>query len=415
MKTRILKPFISVWKAFRKQSRKKKAILLILILAIAYFAYNRWQTANKPPEYELESARFESITELVSETGNVTTAGAIPLYSTTNGLVELVLVKNGDTVAKNAPLLKVTATATKQEKDTALSTYLTAKSVLETAQATQLSLQAAMFGAWDSFKNLAEGDEYEDADGHPKYPERNVAEFNISEKNWLAAEAAYKKQQVAISQAQAQTSAAWQAYQATQDSQVTAIIDGEIRNLSVTQGDRVVIPTITTISTTMPVLVLYQPNVNTTIKLDISETDIVKVKPGQSAEIKLDAFPDRTFTGHVDRVDTITTPTASVVNYSVYVVIDNPAEDIQSGMTADVDITVSSKDNALIVPSSAVKPYEGGRAVRVVGDKGEVEYIPVQVGARGNGHTEILSGIDEGTQVIVALKNEQVEKKSSLF
>ena len=89
------------------------------------------------------------------------------------------------------------------------------------------------------------------------------------------------------------------------------------------------------------------------------------------------------------------------------------SEMILGGLTADVDITVAVMDNILLVPSSAVKPYEGGRAVRVVGDKGDIEYMPVEVGIRGNGSTQRLSGIDEGTQVIVALKNEQVERQSS--
>ena len=48
-------------------------------------------------------------------------------------------------------------------------------------------------------------------------------------------------------------------------------------------------------------------------------------------------------------------------------------------------------------------------------EKGEIKYITVEVGSRGNGDTEIISGIEEGTQVIVALKNEQVQRKKASF
>ncbi len=398
-----------IWNWFKRQSKKKKAAVIIGLLILISVTNSILNKKDPKSAYQLEAAKIDSVTEYVSETGNITTAGSAPLYSTTTGIVEEVYVSNGDFVEKDAPLFKVKATATKQQKDAALSTYLTAKTTLESAKATQLTLQSQMFTKWDSFKELAESDDYEDADGNPKYDQRNLPEFHVPEKDWLAAEAAYKNQQQVISQAQANLSATWQAYQATQDSQVNAIFDGQIQNLAVTKGDLIEIKTATT---GIPALVLIQNNVNTTIKITVSETDITKVQPGQPATVEVDAIDNKTFKAHVDRVDTIAVPTEGVVEYSVYIVLDESDQNILAGMTADVDITVSSLDNVLTVPSSAVKPYEGARAVRVVNDKGEIEYIPVEVGSRGEGLTQILSGIEEGTEVVVALTNDQVQRDS---
>ncbi len=409
-----LKPFIIIWFIYRRLSLKKKLIFFFILLVVGFLVRGQFVKA-KPPEYELAIATRSSIVEHVSETGNVTATGATPVYSTTTGIVEEVYVANNTLVAKGDPLFKVTSTATKQERDSALSNYLAAKTTLETAQANQLSLQAQMFSAWDSFKELAESDEYEDGEGIPRYEERGVAEFHVSEKQWLSAEAAYKKQQQAISQAQAQVSATWQAYQATVDSSVYAVIGGVINNLGITKGSLVTIPTASSVGSVPPALVLVTPDVATTIKLDIGETDAVKVATGQPTTITFDALPHQTFQGYVDRVDTLATPSNGVVTYSVYIVVTSPADSIRSGMTADVDIQVASKDNVLTVPSSAVKPYEGSRAVRIVGADSEIEHIPVEVGARGDGLTEIISGIDEGTQVIVALKNEQVKRQGPSF
>jgi len=409
-----LKPFIIIWFIYRRLSLKKKLIFFFILLVVGFLVRGQFVKA-KPPEYELAIATRSSIVEHVSETGNVTATGATPVYSTTTGIVEEVYVANNTLVAKGDPLFKVTSTATKQERDSALSNYLAAKTTLETAQANQLSLQAQMFSAWDSFKELAESDEYEDGEGIPRYEERGVAEFHVSEKQWLSAEAAYKKQQQAISQAQAQVSATWQAYQATVDSSVYAVIGGVINNLGITKGSLVTIPTASSVGSAPPALVLVTPDVATTIKLDIGETDAVKVATGQPTTITFDALPHQTFQGYVDRVDTLATPSNGVVTYSVYIVVTSPADSIRSGMTADVDIQVASKDNVLTVPSSAVKPYEGSRAVRIVGADSEIEHIPVEVGARGDGLTEIISGIDEGTQVIVALKNEQVKRQGPSF
>jgi len=414
MNKKIIRLIKSPWRFFRRLSFKKKLLFLFLLLVVGFLVRSQFAKA-KPPEYELATATRSSIVEHVSETGNVTAAGATPVYSTTTGIVEEVYVANNTLVAKGDPLFKVTSTATKQERDSALSNYLAAKTTLETAQASQLSLQAQMFSAWDSFKELAESDEYENGEGVPRYEERGVAEFHVSEKQWLSAEAAYKKQKQAISQAQAQVSATWQAYQSTVDSSVTAVIGGVINNLGITKGSLVTVPTVTSIGSVPPALVLVTPDVTTTIKLDIGETDAIKVATGQPTTITFDALPHQTFLGYIDRVDTIATPSNGVVTYSVYVVINLPSDSIRAGMTADVDIEVASKENVLTVPSSAVKPYEGGRAVRVVGAEGEIEYIQVEVGARGDGVTEIVSGINEGTQVIVALKNEQVKRQGPSF
>ena len=402
-------------KKLKKLPKKKKFLYIGIFVILIIVGYSIYKKSTKPPKYSLQAAKIDSIVELVSETGNVTSAGAVPIYSTTTGMVEEVFVNNGDIVNDGDILFKVKSTATKLEQDTALSAYMTAKSTLEAAKATQLSLQAQLFTKWDSYKDLAETEEYETYDEKPKEAERNTAEFLVPEKEWFAAESAYKNQQQIINQASVQTSAAWQAYQATQDSIVKAHIDGEVRNLGVTKGDIITVPTALTLATTSPAIVLVDDDIRTTIKISVGETDVLKVAEGQSAEVELDALKGKTFSATVDRVDTVASPNQTVITYAVYIVLDEQVDSIKRGMTADVDIVVASKEDILTVPASAVKPYEGGKAVRVVDDQGEIEYIPVEVGSRGDGMIEILSGIDEGTEVIVALANDQIERTGGLF
>ncbi len=105
----------SIITKFRQLSRKKKIIVIVLIFILGGIGYLLWRNAAKLPEYTLEAAKLDSIIEVVSETGNVTTAGAIPIYSTTTGMVEEVFIKNGDYVSEGSILFKVKSTATKQE------------------------------------------------------------------------------------------------------------------------------------------------------------------------------------------------------------------------------------------------------------------------------------------------------------
>jgi RND family efflux transporter MFP subunit len=268
--------------------------------------------------------------------------------------------------------------------------------------------------AWDRFKELAESDEYEDADGKPKTEQRDLPEFHIPEKEWLAAEANYKKQATALSQARAQASSTWRAYQATQDSEVRAVLGGEVRNLGVTRGDSVLAANVNT-ATTTPALVLVSPGMGVSIKVMVSESDVVKIAEGQEVTVELDAVANREFRGRVDRVDTLTVPAGGVVEYGVYVLLEGPEDIIRAGMTADVNIKVAEKKDVLVVPSSAVKPHEGGRAVRMLGDNGEIEFVKVSTGSRGDGIVEIVDGVSEGEEIIVALGNEQVDRKGMSF
>ena len=402
-------------KKLKKLPKKRKFLYIGILIIVIIIGYSIYKKVTKPPKYSLQAAKTDSIVELVSETGNVTSAGAVPIYSTTTGMVEEVFVSNGDIVADGDTLFKVKSTATKLEQSTALSAYMTAKSALEAAKATRLSLQALLFTKWDSYKDLAETEAYETYDEKPKEVERRNAEFLVPEKEWFAAENAYKNQQQVISQASVKTSAAWQAYQATQDSTVKAHLGGEVRNLSVTKGDIIAVPTALTLSSTSPAIVLVDNDIRTTIKINVGETDVLKVAEGQPAKIELDALKGKIFSATVDRVDTVASPTQTVITYAVYIVFDEQVESIRRGMTADVDIVVASKEDILTVPASAVKPYEGGKAVRVVDSKGEIEFIPVEVGSRGDGMIEIISGIDEGTEVIVALANDQIERTGGFF
>ena len=401
---------------YKQLSRKKKVLVIVLIVVLIFSGFALFRKITKPPKYTLEKAKFDSVVELVSETGNVTSAGAVPIYSTTTGMVDEMFVQNGDYVLEGSVLFSVKSSATKMEQDTALANYLAAKNELEAAKSTQLSLQADMFGEWDTFKNLAEGDTYENDDGTPRYSERAVPEFHIPEKDWLAAEKVYKDQQQVISKASAHVSADWAAYQATQDSEVKAQIDGEVRNLSVTKGDLVEVPAVLTVSGITPSLYLVDNDVQTAVKVDVNETDINKVQLGQSADVEFDAVAGKTFLGKVGRIDTISPSTSgNIVKFAVYIIVDGKSDLIKRGLTADVEIKVADKDNVLTVPSSAVKPYQGGKAVRMVGDKDEIKFTPVEVGAKGGGRIEILSGIEEGDEVVAALSNDQVERKSGLF
>ncbi len=399
---------------FKLLSLKKKLALIIGVFIVFIIISQIIGNLTKPPGYTTKKAKLSSIVEKVTESGNISTNGKIDVFSPTNGFVTDVLVKNGDLVKEGDILFKVESAATQQESQQAYSNYLAAVSTLNSAQSTSNTLRAGMYTEWESFRNLATNSTYENSNDTPNVDNRKAAEFQIAQDTWAAAEKKYKDQENAIAQARALVNSTNILYLATKDAVVKAQRDGIVTNLSITKGSNVTIPN-PALGTVRPVLVLSQ-DTDLEIMLELSETDILKINPGQKATVTVSAVNDKQYQGIVDRVDSIGTDTLGVVTYNAYIRLKNADDTLRPGMTVDADIITKELKNVLSVPNSSVKPYQGGKAVRIPDKKFKegFKYIPVIIGIRGEKETQILKGLQEGQEVIDSLSNENVKRPGLL-
>jgi HlyD family secretion protein len=146
------------------------------------------------------------------------------------------------------------------------------------------------------------------------------------------------------------------------------------------------------------------------VATEVDETDVALVRPGQPAEVELDAFPEATFAATVRRVAVAPTSGESAaggVNYQVDLALGavkraaeggaRPAPRV--GMTATAAIEVRRAVGKLSVPGSALIGRSSGQAVFVVeGDR--VRLRPVQVAADGEDRVAIASGLRAGERVV---------------
>lgn len=139
------------------------------------------------------------------------------------------------------------------------------------------------------------------------------------------------------------------------------------------------------------------------VKVDIPETDIVKIVTGVSTTVTLDAYGSEVkFNGVVTEIETGETIIQDVVYYTVTVVIEEKdGYEILNGMTADVVFYTEKKENTLFIPQRALRTEDTRRFVRVL-EGLEIREVDVETGLRGDGGMiEILSGLVEGDEVIV--------------
>ena len=143
------------------------------------------------------------------------------------------------------------------------------------------------------------------------------------------------------------------------------------------------------------------------ILVGISEADYTKVRKGDRITLSVDALPGKTFSGSVRRIYPTVDPMTHTVNIEVQV--PNQNRELRPGMYAKVNVNFGSSRN-IVVPDAAVVRLQGSgqRNVFVVED-GIAVQKEVSLGRHFDGQYEILSGLEEGEQVVVkggsALRN----------
>ncbi|MCB1692197.1 MAG: efflux RND transporter periplasmic adaptor subunit [Pseudomonadales bacterium] len=152
----------------------------------------------------------------------------------------------------------------------------------------------------------------------------------------------------------------------------------------------------TLLTPTTPVTTLDDVSI---IKLDfdIPENHLRKIKPGQEVIAKSVAYPDTEFVGSVNTIDSRVDPVTRTVRVRAH--INNDKALLRPGMLLTVDL-ILERDNALVVPESAIIPIQDRHYVYTVSDKGTAEQVAVEVGRRQPGIVEIIKGISAGQEVI---------------
>ncbi|WP_346352884.1 efflux RND transporter periplasmic adaptor subunit [Azotosporobacter soli] len=136
------------------------------------------------------------------------------------------------------------------------------------------------------------------------------------------------------------------------------------------------------------------------IKVSVDETDIGKVKVGQSVSFTVDSYSDRTFQGRVSSISKEATTTSNVVYYKVYVDVDAADDLLYPGMTARATIQINERKAVLTVPLTAIKDVKGKRCVQVMQD-GKIETVEIKTGLSDDEKTEVISGLQEGDQIVL--------------
>ncbi|MGR3908278.1 macrolide transporter subunit MacA [Burkholderia sp. SR8] len=190
---------------------------------------------------------------------------------------------------------------------------------------------------------------------------------------------------------------------------IVAPIDGEVVAIVTQEGQTVIA------QQQAPVILKLAELDTMTVKAQISEADVIRVRAGQTAYFTILGEPDKRHYGKLRAIepapqnyaDTQSTPGGtkpnSAVFYNALFDVPNPEHRLRISMTAQVSIVLDDARNVLSVPAAALgeKHKDGTYAVRVLRADGSTETRAVRTGINNNVRVEVLVGLKDGERVVI--------------
>ena len=317
------------------------AVIVLLLVLHALFG-------GKPaPKYATAPVQRGDLAVTVSATGNLTPTKQVNVGSEESGIVVGVYVANNDHVKKGQPLAQLDPTLFRDALMQSQAALLSAQASVAQNRAT-LDQSTATLHRYQEVARLSGG----------KVPSQT--ELDTARGDFARGVANLKAAQASVAQAQATLST-----NRTNLAKATiyAPVDGVVLSRQVEPGQTVAAAfSVTTLFTIAEDL--------TSMKLDVKvdEADIGEVAVGDSASFAVDAYPGRSFTGSVTRIDlganatptvnsagTTTSATSTVIAYTASLAVQNPQLLLRPGMTATASILASMQRDQLLVPNAALR------------------------------------------------------------
>lgn len=288
----------------------------IVLLGGGAYAYRR-ADAHEAPVYKTATVERGSLHASVSATGTLGAVTTVQVGTQVSGQISAIYVDFNDKVKKGQLLARIDPTLQQQGVADAQAGVTRAN-----AQYTAAKLE------YDRQKQLFE---------------RKVvteAEWQTAQSNYVVAQANLRSAQISLDKARQNLSY----------TNIYSPIDGIIVERNVDVGQTVAA------SLSAPQIFLIANDLSQMqILASVDESDIGSIKEGQPVQFSVQSYPNDTFTGTVKQVRLQSKTTDNVVNYTAVVAVQNASGKLLPGMTATVDFTTGSAENALLVPAAALK------------------------------------------------------------
>ncbi|HEX6791398.1 MAG TPA: efflux RND transporter periplasmic adaptor subunit [Candidatus Krumholzibacteria bacterium] len=401
-------------------TRKKKVILIgsaAAVMAVLVVASLKSRQGGHI-DVQVTPVAVRNVSKVITASGEIQPKRRVNVSAQAIGKVTRLAVKEGDHVRKGDFLLEIDAAPYE-------SSVAQLQAAVRGAEATVEMENAALVKARDDYKRA----EQLFAGGFMSDTELKSAKSSLDMSEARARSAGEQAQQMRASLQKARHELG--------QMRITAEMEGVITALNVEAGESAIMGTINNPGTVL-LTIADLSEIEAEVKVD--ETEVVMVKPGQHAVVRVDAQPDTTYRGVVTEVgnSAIRSQAAmgqQAVDFKVVVALQDQIPDVRPGLSASVDITVAEEKAVLAVPIQSLtvrdearlkREREGGKGKKkgaavadtasvdttaadakpkdiegvFVVEKGVAHFRPVRVGIAGQSYFVVRSGLSKGERVV---------------
>ena len=379
--------------------KKTKILIILLILGVGgYFVYDKFfKVKEEEVEFITKKAKKGSFSKKVDATGEIFATELIDVGAQVSGQIKKLYVKLGDQVKKGDMIASIDSSTQQNSIDNKEAQLAIYKAQLESAKValniakTQFDRENALFA-----KNATSKQEFESA--------KNTYSANSAKIKEL--EAQIKQTNIELSTAKINLGY----------TKITAPRNGTVVSVQVEEGQTV------NANQTTPTIVNIADLSHVKMKMQIAEGDITKIKVGTPVEYSILSEPTKKFQTTVSSIDpglttlsdgsygssssskssySSSSSSSSAVYYYAQSIVDNKDGILRIGMTTQNELLIANVEDAIIVPSIGIKKDENGTFVYVLKD-GKPVKTAVKTGIKDNLDTQIISGINEGDEIITS-------------
>ena len=362
-----------------KLNRKTVGIVLAVVAVAGVAAYFMLHGGKSQVQVNFETAKVEKATigSSITATGTIEAVTTVEVGTQVSGIIDKIYVDYNSPVKRGQVIAELDKTNLVSELNSANSNLQGARSDLNYQQA-NYNRQRTLFE-----KGLISANDFESA--------RLALE---------QAQSVLSQRQEAVNKARTNLGYAT----------ITSPIDGVVLSKAVEEGQ-----TVASSFNTPTLFTIVKDMTDMRVIADVDEADIGEVREGQRVTYTVDAYPSEVFQGTVTQVRNEATTTNNVVTYEVVISAPNPDLKLKPGLTANVTVYTLEQPNVVSVPSKALRftptkeMLQPGQKIVDCNAKKKLwvregntfKAYGVSVGISNGTRTQIVSGIKEGTEVIV--------------
>src|SRR5512147_390004 len=393
-------------------SRGMKIGLIVVGLALVAGGVAAWRINKKKhagTEVRLEQTARRDLVSAVTASGKIEAKTSVDISADITGRIIRIAVREGDLVNKGQFLIQIDPAQYQAAVSRAQGVVASTEATLTQARANLDQAERA----WNRARQLTQLGPNLIA---PEAAEQARTSYDVAQANWQATRAQLEQSRASLQEARDNLS----------KTRLTSPIAGRVVRLAVEEGE-VAVPG--TFSRETGLLMTVADLSVILAKVQVDETDVVRLTANDSVQVTIDAYPDTTFTGRVTKIShsakLTATQTASgsndrAVDFDVEVTLDNPPRDVRPDLSCTARMVTDTRRRALSIPIIALTVRDHERVpmedstmdttrikklgkeaegVFVVRD-GKATFRPVKVGIAGDEYFEVVDGLREGETIV---------------